>query len=378
MIGTAVERHGIIRHGAKMISAVSEATVPKLSVIVRKAYGAGLYAMAGPAFEPDCLPRAPEREDRGDGAERRGQRRLLQPARGDRGRGRARAAKRRELMAEYAEGVDLLHLASELVIDAVVQPEDLRARARPPFLALGRAGAPRAAQAARDPPGLASGQPSAATAGSAASNPLRKSACRRRTASSSSRRSEHKKTLLRSLMSYAVPSASTSANRTLHLVRAVLRDRDGDVAVAHRRSLRELTAAARSSSSTRWPPGRATNARGAPQAPGRLGLEAGLAQARAGRVVVGGDHGDVPPGRHDRVVAEQQVDLTAVAPPRQRPRATRALDGLEAQQPQKASGRTSSRRSRVRRAGACLIESRRWEQEMKLWDPPAELVERST
>ena len=47
MIGTDVERQGIIRHGAKMISAVSEATVPKISVIVRKAYGAGLYAMAG-------------------------------------------------------------------------------------------------------------------------------------------------------------------------------------------------------------------------------------------------------------------------------------------------------------------------------------------
>jgi len=54
MIGSKVERSGIIRHGAKMISAVSEATVPKVSVIVRKAYGAGLYAMAGPAFEPDC------------------------------------------------------------------------------------------------------------------------------------------------------------------------------------------------------------------------------------------------------------------------------------------------------------------------------------
>jgi acetyl-CoA carboxylase carboxyltransferase component len=52
MIGTQVERQGIIRSGAKMISAVSEATVPKISVIVRKAYGAGLYAMAGPAFDP--------------------------------------------------------------------------------------------------------------------------------------------------------------------------------------------------------------------------------------------------------------------------------------------------------------------------------------
>jgi acetyl-CoA carboxylase carboxyltransferase component len=52
MVGTAVERQGIIRHGAKMISAVTEATVPKVCVIVRKAYGAGLYAMSGPAFDP--------------------------------------------------------------------------------------------------------------------------------------------------------------------------------------------------------------------------------------------------------------------------------------------------------------------------------------
>src|SRR5258708_8406096 len=55
MIGTDVERRGIIRHGAKMISAVSEATVPKISVIVRKAYGAGLYAMARPAFDSDSV-----------------------------------------------------------------------------------------------------------------------------------------------------------------------------------------------------------------------------------------------------------------------------------------------------------------------------------
>ena len=56
MIGSQVEREGIIRHGAKMITAVAEATVPKFSVIVRKAYGAGLYAMCGPAFDPDaCL-----------------------------------------------------------------------------------------------------------------------------------------------------------------------------------------------------------------------------------------------------------------------------------------------------------------------------------
>ena len=56
MIGSQVEREGIIRHGAKMITAVSEATVPKVCVIVRKAYGAGLYAMCGPAFDAGRLP----------------------------------------------------------------------------------------------------------------------------------------------------------------------------------------------------------------------------------------------------------------------------------------------------------------------------------
>src|SRR3989442_1211137 len=60
MVGTKVERQGIIRHGAKMIFATSQATVPKLSVIVRKCYGAGLYAMCGPAFEPDAAIALPQ------------------------------------------------------------------------------------------------------------------------------------------------------------------------------------------------------------------------------------------------------------------------------------------------------------------------------
>ena len=96
MIGTEVERQGIIRHGAKMISAVSEATVPKLSVIVRKAYGAGLYAMAGPGLRARLLHRPADGVDRGHGARGGDQRRLLQPDPGDRGRRRARALRARE------------------------------------------------------------------------------------------------------------------------------------------------------------------------------------------------------------------------------------------------------------------------------------------
>ncbi|MCW2987577.1 MAG: acyl-CoA carboxylase subunit beta, partial [Solirubrobacterales bacterium] len=126
MIGTAVERQGIIRHGAKMISAVSEATVPKLSVIVRKAYGAGLYAMAGAAFEPDCciaLPSASIAVMGPQAAVNAVFYNQIQAIEDEAERERFVAAKREE----YAEDIDILHLASELVVDAVIEPGDLRA-----------------------------------------------------------------------------------------------------------------------------------------------------------------------------------------------------------------------------------------------------------
>ncbi|HMD56932.1 MAG TPA: carboxyl transferase domain-containing protein, partial [Solirubrobacteraceae bacterium] len=126
MIGTQVEREGIIRHGAKMISAVSEATVPKISVIVRKAYGAGLYAMAGPAFDPDCclaLPSASIAVMGPQAAINAVYYNQLQAIEDDEERARMTA----ELRREYAQDIDILHLASELVIDAVVEPEALRA-----------------------------------------------------------------------------------------------------------------------------------------------------------------------------------------------------------------------------------------------------------
>jgi acetyl-CoA carboxylase carboxyltransferase component len=126
MIGTQVEREGIIRHGAKMISAVSDASVPKLSVIVRKAYGAGLYAMAGPAFDPDCclaLPSASIAVMGPQAAINAVYYNQLQAIEDD----QERARRTEELRIEYAEDIDILHLASELVIDAMVEPDELRA-----------------------------------------------------------------------------------------------------------------------------------------------------------------------------------------------------------------------------------------------------------
>jgi len=69
MVGTKVEHAGIIRHGAKMLYAVSNATVPKITVIVRKAYGAGYYVMCGRAYEPDLIVAWPTAEISVMGAE---------------------------------------------------------------------------------------------------------------------------------------------------------------------------------------------------------------------------------------------------------------------------------------------------------------------
>jgi methylmalonyl-CoA decarboxylase subunit alpha len=125
MIGTQVERQGIIRHGAKMISAVCEATVPKISVVVRKAYGAGLYAMAGPAFDPDCclaLPSASIAVMGPQAAINAVYYNQLQAIDDE----QERSQRTEELRREYAEDIDILHLASELVVDAVIDPEELR------------------------------------------------------------------------------------------------------------------------------------------------------------------------------------------------------------------------------------------------------------
>ncbi len=124
MIGSQVERQGIIRHGAKMISAVSSATVPRISVVVRKAYGAGLYAMCGPGFEPDACLALPQ---------------AMIAVMGPQAAVNAVYAKKiaalpesereayvMQMRAQYAADVDLIKLASELVIDAVIKPEDLR------------------------------------------------------------------------------------------------------------------------------------------------------------------------------------------------------------------------------------------------------------
>jgi acetyl-CoA carboxylase carboxyltransferase component len=125
MVGTAVEKAGIIRHGAKMISAVSEATVPKISVVVRKAYGAGLYAMAGPGFEPDACIALPTAKIAVMGAEAAVNADYANKiAEIDDVAERERYVE--GLRADYETDIDIVRLAAELVVDDIVEPEDLR------------------------------------------------------------------------------------------------------------------------------------------------------------------------------------------------------------------------------------------------------------
>jgi len=124
MIGTDVERRGIIRHGAKMITAVAEATVPKVSVIVRKAYGAGLYAMAGPAYDSDAVIALPSAQIAVMGPEP-----AVNAVFFNRLAGlpeEERAERRKELEEEYRRDIDLYKLAANLIVDDVVEPEVLR------------------------------------------------------------------------------------------------------------------------------------------------------------------------------------------------------------------------------------------------------------
>ena len=124
MIGTKVEREGIIRHGAKFISAVSEATVPKLSVVVRKAYGAGLYAMCGPGFEPDAalaLPEAMIAVMGPEAAVNAVYARKIEALPEE-----ERPAYTERLRDEYREDIDIYRLASELIVDEIVTKDELR------------------------------------------------------------------------------------------------------------------------------------------------------------------------------------------------------------------------------------------------------------
>jgi acetyl-CoA carboxylase carboxyltransferase component len=125
MAGSQVEKDAILEKGKKFIYATSSATVPKQTVVVRKAYGAGIYAMGGPAYDPESVIALPSGEigimgpeaainavyanklDAIDDPEERKQR-------------------EQELREEFRQDIDAHRMASEVVIDEIVPPSTLR------------------------------------------------------------------------------------------------------------------------------------------------------------------------------------------------------------------------------------------------------------
>jgi acetyl-CoA carboxylase carboxyltransferase component len=122
MVGSKVEQAGIIRHGAKLLYAVSRATVPKITVVVRKAYGAGYYVMCGKAYEPDLIVAWPDAEISVMGAE--GAVEII-------GRSAIEAADdpeaaREAMLNAVRERIDPYIAAGNAVIDEIIDPRETR------------------------------------------------------------------------------------------------------------------------------------------------------------------------------------------------------------------------------------------------------------
>ncbi|MFC7222175.1 acyl-CoA carboxylase subunit beta [Halalkalicoccus sp. GCM10025322] len=125
MAGSGVEKDAILEKGKKMIYATSSATVPKQCVVVRKAYGAGIYAMSGPAYDPESTIALPSGEIGIMGPEA-----AINAVYANKLEAiddeEERAERERELREEYREDIDVHRMASEVVIDEIVPPSTLR------------------------------------------------------------------------------------------------------------------------------------------------------------------------------------------------------------------------------------------------------------
>jgi acetyl-CoA carboxylase carboxyltransferase component len=125
MAGSGVEKEGILEQGKKMIYATSSATVPKQSVVVRKAYGAGIYAMSGPAYDPESVIGLPAGEIGIMGPEA-AINAVYANRLNDIDDPEERAEREAELREEYRQDIDIHRMASEVVVDEIVPPASLR------------------------------------------------------------------------------------------------------------------------------------------------------------------------------------------------------------------------------------------------------------
>jgi 3-methylcrotonyl-CoA carboxylase beta subunit len=131
MVGGAAEQSGIIRSGAKLVSAVSNSTVPKITVVVGGSFGAGNYALCGKAYDPRFILAWPNSRYAVMGAAQASDTVFSVLARArDRGDKKSTPEELEELRAtvkkSYEEQTDIRYGAARGWVDAVIQPHETR------------------------------------------------------------------------------------------------------------------------------------------------------------------------------------------------------------------------------------------------------------
>ncbi|MDE3184033.1 MAG: acyl-CoA carboxylase subunit beta [Bacteroidota bacterium] len=131
MVGTRSEHAGIIKDGAKMVNAVANSVVPKLTFILGNSYGAGNYAMCGKAYDPRFIYAWPSAKIAVMGGEQAAKT-LLQievaslKTKGEEITSEKEESLLKEMMDKYASQTTAVYAASRLWVDAIIDPKDTR------------------------------------------------------------------------------------------------------------------------------------------------------------------------------------------------------------------------------------------------------------
>ncbi len=131
MVGTRSEHGGIIKDGAKMVSAVANSTVPKFTVVMGNSYGAGNYAMCGKAYDPRLIVAWPTAKIAVMGGEQAAKvlTQIQVQSLKDKGHAPDPAAEKElfeKTKASYLAQTTPYYAAARLWVDAIIDPRDTR------------------------------------------------------------------------------------------------------------------------------------------------------------------------------------------------------------------------------------------------------------
>jgi len=131
MVGTRSEHSGIIKDGAKMVNAVANSVVPKITIIIGNSYGAGNYAMCGKAYDPRFIYAWPSAKIAVMGGEQAAKTLLQIQVASLKAKGKTITAEEEEkllseIMQRYFDQTSPYYAAARLWVDAIIDPADTR------------------------------------------------------------------------------------------------------------------------------------------------------------------------------------------------------------------------------------------------------------